>query len=89
MPDGMIYVLGGNYHQAESSTSEWFDSLCATFDDADFFGGEVVEVVDEVVDLGFEGLDVGGGIGLLGGEDAVDERFDFLLLLINNRYNTR
>ncbi len=36
-----------------------------------------------VVDLGFEGLDVGSGIGLLGGEDAVDERFDSLLLLIN------
>ena len=41
-------------------------------------------MVDEVVDLGFEGLDVGGGIGLLGGEDAVDERFDCLLLLINH-----
>ncbi len=40
-------------------------------------------MVDEVVDLGFEGLDVGGGIGLLGGEDAVDERFDLFLLLIN------
>ncbi len=26
---------------------------------------------------------VGGGIGLLGGEDAVDKRFDFWLLLIN------
>ncbi len=36
-------------------------------------------MVDEVVDLGFEGLDRGGGIGLLGGEDAVDERFDCLL----------
>ncbi len=36
-----------------------------------------------MVDLGFEGLDGGGGIGLLGGEDAVDERFDFLRLLIN------
>ena len=43
----------------------------------------MVEVVDEVVDLGFEGQDVGGGIGLLGGEDAVDERFSLLLLLIN------
>ena len=29
-------------------------------------------------DLGFEGLDVGGGIGLLGGEDAVGERFENL-----------
>ena len=47
--------------------------------DCDFFGGEGVEVVDEVVDLGFEGLDGGGGIGLLGGEDAIDERFDRLL----------
>ncbi len=36
-----------------------------------------------MVDLGFEGLDVGGGIGLLGGEDAVDERFNPLLLSIN------
>ncbi len=35
-----------------------------------------------VFDLVFEGLD-GGGIRLLGGEDAVDERFDCLLLLIN------
>jgi len=34
-------------------------------------------------DLGFEGPDVGGGIGLFGGEDAVDERFDLLLLSIN------
>ncbi len=34
-------------------------------------------------DLGFEGLDVGGGIGLLGGEDAVNERFDCWLLLNN------
>ena len=33
--------------------------------------------------MGFVGLDGGGGIGLLGGEDAVDERFDCLLLLIN------
>ena len=57
--------------------------LPQTLHDADFFGGEVVELVDEVVDLGFEGLDVGGGIGLLGREDAVDERFDRLLLLIN------
>ncbi len=49
----------------------------------DFFGGEVVEVVNEVVDLRFEGLDVGGGIGLFGGEGAVNERFDLLLLSIN------
>ncbi len=34
-----------------------------------------------VVDLGFEGLDVGGGIGLRGGEDAGDEHFDCLLFL--------
>jgi len=54
-----------------------------THHDGDFFGGEVVELVDEVIDLRFEGLDVGGGIGLLGGEDAVDERFDFLLLRIS------
>ena len=58
----------------------------APLHNCDFFGAEVVEVVDEVIDLGFEGLDVGGGIGLLGGEDAVDERFDLLLLLINHRY---
>ena len=36
-----------------------------------------------MVDLGFEGQDVGGGIGLFGVEDAVDERFDLLLLLTN------
>jgi hypothetical protein len=29
--------------------------------------------------LGSQGLDVGSGIGLLGGDDAVDERFDLLL----------
>ena len=39
-----------------------------------------------MVDLRFEGLDVGSGIGLLGREDAVDERFDRLLLLINHRH---
>ena len=41
-----------------------------------------------MVDLGFEGLAVGGGIGLLGGEDADDERFDCLLLLINQLAHT-
>jgi hypothetical protein len=56
----------------------------AIFDEAGFFGGEVVELVDEVVDLGFEGLDVGRRVGLLGREDAVDERFNRLLLLIRN-----
>ena len=41
-------------------------------------------MVDEVVDLGFEGLDIGGGgVELLGEEASVDERFDFLLLLFN------
>ena len=60
-----------------------FSSFLALHE-GDFFGGEVVELVDELVDLGFEGLDIGGGIGLLGGEDAVDERFDLLLLLGND-----
>ncbi len=56
-------------------------SFLAPLHEADFCGGAVVELVDELVDLGFEGLDGGGGIGLLGCEDAVDERFYRLLLL--------
>ncbi len=60
--------------------SEWLDSFCpvtllpshlATLRDADFFGGEVVELIDEVADSGFEGLDGGGGIGLLASNSIV------------------
>ena len=40
--------------------------LCVRFDDSDVVGGEGVELVDEAVDFGFEGADVGGGIGGFG-----------------------
>ncbi len=59
---------------------------CLALHDGDFFGGEVVELVDEVVDLGFEGLDVCRWIGLLGREDAGDEGFDLLFLLGGCRF---
>ena len=47
----------------------------------DFGCGEAVEPVDKPVDLGFECGDVGGGIGGLGGEDAVDQGHERLLAL--------
>ncbi len=46
MPDGVIYMLGENYHSAEWLKREWFDSFGRSpFYDCDFFGGELVEVV--------------------------------------------
>ena len=63
-----------------------FAFLCCVsslLNEGDFVRGEVVELVDDFVNLGFKGGEVGGGVALVGGVDIVDR-----LHILRKNYRT-